>query len=167
MSQILEAPVQTKSQTAEAKSFRAPDLTQRPPRSPRQRLGGFAILPRAIDKGRAKLAGTVGEYHFACPLDKRFLSFVGIDPETLLEQLKSGKGDGEILTWVLENAKNRRADWEIATWSDFQEQKSPDSPQAKEKQAKQITAINKDRTDIITGFDLLDLDDHVTFGGNP
>ena len=31
----------------------APDLTQRPPRSPRVRLGGFVILPRMLDKGRA------------------------------------------------------------------------------------------------------------------
>ncbi len=32
------------------------DLTQRPPRSMRQRLGGFVLLPRILDKGRAKLA---------------------------------------------------------------------------------------------------------------
>ena len=32
----------------------APDLTQRPPRSPRVRLGGYAILPRLLDKGRAR-----------------------------------------------------------------------------------------------------------------
>lgn len=173
MSQTLTPPATKTLETIkivdapETKTYRAPDLTQRPPRSPRQKLGGYVILPRAIDKGRAKLAGTIGEYHFACPLDKRFLSFVGIEPEALLEQLKAGKGDGEILAWVQENAKNKRADWEIAAWSKFQESKSPDSVQAKEKQAKQIAAINPNRTDIITGFDLLDLDDHITFGGNP
>ncbi len=42
-----------------------PDLTQRPPRSPRVRLGGYVILPRMLDKGRAALAGKLGEYHFA------------------------------------------------------------------------------------------------------
>ena len=51
------------------------DLTQRPPRSPRTRLGGFAILPRMLDKGRAIIAGTNGEYKYACPLDQRFLDF--------------------------------------------------------------------------------------------
>ncbi len=30
-----------------------PDLTQFPPRSPRVRLGGYVILPRMLDKGRA------------------------------------------------------------------------------------------------------------------
>jgi hypothetical protein len=39
-----------------------PDPTQRPPRSPRVRLGGYVILARILDKGRAELAGTAGEY---------------------------------------------------------------------------------------------------------
>jgi hypothetical protein len=55
------------------------DLTQRPPRSARSRLGGYALLPRMLDKGRATLAGKNGEYHYNCPLDQNFLRFVGID----------------------------------------------------------------------------------------
>jgi Domain of unknown function (DUF5069) len=39
---------------------KAPNLTQRPPRSPRVRLGGYVILPRILDKGRATLAGNAG-----------------------------------------------------------------------------------------------------------
>ena len=53
-------------------SLQTPDLTQFPPRSPRVRLGGYAILPRMLDKGRATLAGKNGEYHYACPLDQGF-----------------------------------------------------------------------------------------------
>src|SRR5438105_4591635 len=48
----------------------APDLTQRPPRSPKSRLGGYALLPRMLDKGRATIAGKNGEYHYDCPLDQ-------------------------------------------------------------------------------------------------
>ncbi len=70
------------------------DLTQHPPRSPRVRLGGFVILPRMLDKGRATIAGTTGEYRYACPLDQRFLDFAGIDPEASRTQLAEGKGDG-------------------------------------------------------------------------
>ncbi len=40
------------------------DLTQRPPRSPRVPLGGYVILPRMLEKGRAQLAGKAGDYHF-------------------------------------------------------------------------------------------------------
>ena len=73
----------------------APDLTQRPPRSPRVRLGGYVILPRMLDKGRATVAGKQGEYHYACPMDHRFLDLLGIKPDALKKQLAAGKGDTE------------------------------------------------------------------------
>ena len=50
-------------------------LTQEPPRSPRTRIGDFAILGRILDKGRADLAGKIGAYNFACPLDQTLLEF--------------------------------------------------------------------------------------------
>ena len=59
------------------------DLTVRPPRSPRVRLGGYVILPRMLDKCRATLAGKNGEYSYDCPMDQGFLTFVGIDPAAL------------------------------------------------------------------------------------
>ncbi len=78
----------------------APDLTQRPPRSPRVRLGGYALLPRMLDKGRAAINGTNGEFNYNCPLDQHILNFLGVDPEALKNQLATGKGDGEILQWI-------------------------------------------------------------------
>ena len=148
-------------------SLIAPDLTQRPPRSPRIRLGGFVILPRALDKGRALAAGRVGEYHFACGLDRRFLEFVKVSSDALLEQIKLGKGDGEILAWINANGGHKPSSWEISQWSAHQEARTADSVSAKERVAKSVATIAPERTDILTGFDLLDLDDHVTFGGRP
>ena len=98
------------------------DLTQRPPRSPRVRLGGFALLPRMLDKGRATLAGKNGDFHYACPLDQNILRFLGLDPEALKTELATGKGDGEILEWILANAKNKREPWEIAQWTAYRDQ---------------------------------------------
>ena len=37
------------------------DLTQRPPRSFRVRLGNYVVLARMLDKGRTTLAGKNGE----------------------------------------------------------------------------------------------------------
>src|SRR3954447_16609661 len=102
-----------------------PDLTQRPPRSPRQRLGGFVILPRMLDKGRATLAGKNGEYHYACPLDQRLLDFVGVDPEALKEQLAAGKGDWEVLQWILEHSARKTGLVEIEAWSALAERRAP------------------------------------------
>ena len=78
-------------------TLNAPDLTKQPPRSARVRLGGYVILARMLDKGRALLAGKKGEYVYNCPLDQRFLKFVGIDAVALKKQLSAGKGDGDIL----------------------------------------------------------------------
>ena len=103
----------------------APDLTQRPPRSPRVRLGGYIILPRMLDKGRATINGKNGEYHYNCPMDQRFLSFVGIDPKALEKQLAEGKGDGEILEWIEKNAQHKHSEAEIKAWSAYGAERAP------------------------------------------
>jgi hypothetical protein len=144
----------------------APDLTQRPPRSPRCRLGGYVILPRMLDKGRALANGTNGEFHYNCPIDQHVLNFIGLDPDALLVELKSGKGDGEILEWIAVNAKNKRMPWEIELWSSYHEKRGPDSDaETLPYFAEKVGAFSKTREDIKAWFDLLDTDDHVTFGG--
>jgi len=57
------------------------NLTEEPPRSPRTRLGGYALVARMADKGRATLHGVAGEYHFACPLDQRLFDFKGVQAD--------------------------------------------------------------------------------------
>ncbi len=143
----------------------APDLTRRPPRSPRVRLGGFVILPRMLDKGRATIAGKAGEYHFNCPLDQRFLSFVKIDALPLKKQLALGKGDGEMLKWILAHAKIKRSAEEIAVWSAAQEQRVPTDVDSRQFFNKLQSSAAPKREDIGTWFELLDVDDFVSFGG--
>ena len=139
------------------------DLTQRPPRSPRLTLGGYVILPRMLDKGRAQLAGKVGDYEFNCGLDQRFLGFAGLKAEDILHLLKEGKSDSEVLAWVRKNGK--RSDFEIASWSQFQLQRSPSDNDGREFLSSTVQKLAPDRDDIQTIFDLLDLDDFVSFGG--
>jgi len=124
------------------------DLTQHPPRSARVRLGGYAILPRMLDKGRATIAGKQGEYKYACPLDQRFLDFAGVDPEALKKELAAGKGDGEIAVWS--EMADKRAPADIESREFFNELQQKAAPK---------------REDIVTWFDLLDVDDYVSFGG--
>lgn len=144
----------------------APDLTQRPPRSPRARLGGYALLPRMLDKGRAEIAGTNGEYHYNCPLDQHVINYLGIDPAALREQLAADKGDGEILAWVNAHAKHQHAPWEIEQWSNYMQRRGPDSDaETLAYFAEAVGKFTTTREDIKAWADLLDLDDHVTFGG--
>jgi hypothetical protein len=146
--------------------IKAPDLTQRPPRSPRVRLGGYAGLPRMLDKGRATLIGKNGEYHFDCPLDQRILGFLGIEAGALKIELAAGKGDSEILAWINANAKNKRSEWEIEQWSCYLERRGPTSDaDTLGYFVGMVGGLTKTREDIHTWADLLDLDDYVSFGG--
>ncbi len=141
------------------------DLTQHPPRSPRVRLGGYVILPRMLDKGRATIAGKHGEYKFACPLDQRFLDLVGLKADALKKQLGAGKGDGEILEWIQKNAKHKPTDAEIAAWSEFAERRVPSDAESRQYFNELHQKAAPKREDVATWFDLLDLDDFVSFGG--
>ena len=143
----------------------APDLTKRPPRSPRVRLGGYAIFPRMLDKGRALLAGTIGEYCYACPLDQEFLTFAGVNAEALKNQLSTGKGDAEILEWLENHVRYKRTLSEISVWSAWQEQRAPATPDKRAYFNDEHKKVAPHRADIVSWFDLLDVDDYVSFGG--
>jgi hypothetical protein len=145
--------------------MKAPDLTQHPPRSPRVRLGGYVLLPRFLDKGRATLAGTAGDYTFGCPMDQQFLQFTGLKLDAVRRQLKAAKTDAEILSWIQQHAPHRPSPAEIAAWSALQEQRVPTDPDSRTffNDLHQKAAAH--RSDIATWFDLLDLDDFASFGG--
>lgn len=94
----------------------AKDLTREFPRSPHDTIAGYVIAARCVDKARADLAGTKGEYHSGCPLDKIWLDFAGLEMDALREVLKSGATDDEVAAWVKKNAKARE-EIEIIHWN--------------------------------------------------
>jgi Domain of unknown function (DUF5069) len=142
------------------------DLTKRPPRSFRTRLGGLVILARMLDKGRATLAKKNGEYNYNSGTDQHLVRFLGFDPKVLLKELARGKGDGEILEWVMAHSKHPRAPWEIEAWSAFFDKRGPDSDaETLALFAGYVGKFSKTREDIKTWFDAVELDDHVSFGG--
>jgi hypothetical protein len=147
-------------------AIKAPDLTKQPPRSPRVQLGGYSLLPRMLDKGRAVLAGKNGEYHYNCPNDQQFTSFVGIDAGKLKKELAKDKGDWEILQWIKAHAKFKRTDAEIHVWSNWADQRGPNNPDARDYFNGEHRKLGKTRSDIVSWADYLDLDDYVSFGGN-
>src|SRR5262249_31169949 len=108
-----------------------------------------------------------GQYHFACPLDEMFFEFVGLNPEALKEHLSQGFGDQEVLAWIRANAKHFRTEPEIRAWSDYAEGDAPETPESREHFNDLHRKAGPQRADIVTWFDLLDLDDYVSFGGKP
>lgn len=148
-------------------SYKSPDLSQHPPRSPRIRLGGYAVLPRILDKARAHVAGRCGEYIWNNPLDQRLFTFLGVAAEDFLAAVKSGKSDTEMLAWVTAHGKPVRQAWEIEAWSSWVEKLAPGDATRHTRFAEDITKLCPGREDIRTLFDRLDMDDYVTFGGAP
>jgi hypothetical protein len=140
-----------------------PDLAQHPPRSPRAQLGGYAHLPRLLDKARATLAGKNGEYHYNCPMDRHFFEFTGIAHKALLLEVKKGRSDSQMLAWIRQHSERLPA--EIAAWTAWMRLLAPGGSPGHEWIAEVIKANGPDRDDIVTFFDLLDLDDFVAFGG--
>lgn len=141
------------------------DLTTRPPRSPRVRIGGYVILARMIDKGRALLNNKNGAYNFDCSLDSRFLEFTGLKGDDIKKLLEQDKTDGEILDWVKQNSPKKHTDDQIESWSVYQERRTPGEVEGRNYFNNLHTACAPQRTDIKSWFDLLDLDDHVSYGG--
>ena len=139
------------------------DLTQRPPRSPRVRLGGYTILPRVLDKARATLAGRLGDYKFNNPLDQLLFAFTRIHAEELLAAVKANPGDFDILQWL--NGKAQRSPHEIAAWSSWTETFTDSGVEGRQWLAEVVGKLDARRDDIHTIFDYLDLDDYLSFSG--
>jgi hypothetical protein len=99
------------------------DLNKQAPHSPRERLAGFAIASRTVDKCRASLAGKLGQYHFDCPLDNLLFSFKGITTVQFKSAVQASKDHEEMGIWLHANGTLKTAD-EIKTWSDEMEASS-------------------------------------------
>jgi hypothetical protein len=97
----------------------AKDLSKEFPRSPRETLAGYVLAARCIDKCRAEINNTAGEFHYNCPLDERFLSFAEIDAEKLKGFVATGASDAEVAGWISANAKKRERK-EIIVWNNRQ-----------------------------------------------
>jgi hypothetical protein len=92
------------------------DLNTEFPRSPRAVLAGYVIAGRALDKCRAVLNESAGEYHFACPLDNLFFEFAGIDSEEFKDFVATGADDAAVADWIKANAKERSRE-EVVQWN--------------------------------------------------
>ena len=94
----------------------APDLSKQFPRSPRVVLGGHIIAARTLDKCRAVIAGSNGEYHYDCPLDNFFFDFTGISGDDFKAFVETGADDDAVGKWIEENSKDNSKE-EVILWN--------------------------------------------------
>ncbi len=134
------------------------DLRKGFPRSMGVTLDGYVHLARMIDKCRAVLAGTEGEYIYPCPMDDRLMGFAGLTAGQFTAAVKSHQTDEAVIQWFRQTAKpHKPAD--IEEWNRMMLSRGPTT---QEKQASFNTyrdAVDPSRTDLTTWADLQDLEE--------
>ena len=92
------------------------DLTRDYPRSPRALFAGYVIVGRILDKCRAELNNTAGEYQYNYGMDRVFFEFVGIDADQFKDFVATGATDEEVADWIKSKAKTH-SPADIAAWN--------------------------------------------------
>lgn len=133
------------------------DLRSNYPRSVREKLAGHVHLARMIDKCRAVLAGTLGEYIYPCPMDQRLLDFVGISADEF-QGAGRGRTDEAVIAWFHDRAQPH-TQAEIDAWNEMMLTRGPDTEEKWAYFKELRDAIDPSRTDITSWADLLDLDE--------
>jgi hypothetical protein len=128
------------------------------PRSMRFKLGGYAHLARMIDKCRAVLAGTEGEYIYPCPMDERLMDFVGITGEQFTAAVKANSTDEGVVKWLEQTAKPHEAA-DLEEWNQQLLARGPSSHDSAARFKKYLATIDPSRTDITAWSDLQDLEE--------
>lgn len=136
------------------------DLTTNFPRSAKDKLAGLVSLKRTIDKAKAYNEGHLGEYDYDCPHDKPLFEFLGTDGATFSAKVKELNGDEAIVAWLRSSTLlSKKSQAEIDAFNSNRMHWHPDPGHSAEYFDKLRDQVAPGRPDIVTWFDLLDLDE--------
>ena len=133
------------------------DLTKTYPRSVHDKWLGLVQLGRALDKGKAKANGTLGEYNYDCPMDNAVFGFLGMNGEEFLGVIKNAKSDAEIDAYAKQFV-DKKTPAQIEQWNREWVSHEPEG-ESKTSFLGLRNQVAPDRTDVTTWADLLDLDE--------
>jgi len=134
------------------------DLRSSFPRSMRFKVEDYVHLARMIDKCRAVLAGTEGEYIYPCPMDERLMEFAGITADQFTAAVKSLPSDDAVANWFAQTAKEH-APAELELWNRMMLNRGPSTPASMARFKKYRDAVDSSRTDLTAWADLQDLEE--------
>jgi len=136
------------------------NLTTEKPRSAKDKLAGLVSLKRVIDKAKAHNEGQLGEYDYDCPHDKPLFEFLGTNGDEFARKVEELVTDEAIANWVQTQFLSKKSREEIEKFDDARMHwhSEPGTPSAQyfENLREQVAPGRKD---IVTWFDLLDLDE--------
>ena len=133
------------------------DLRTSAPRSAKDKLVGLVSLKRAIDKAKAHNEGHLGEYDYDCPHDRPLFEFLGTNGDEFADHVKTLDTDEAIAAWV-KTLLASKSQADIDAFNDARMKWAPDDHSIgyfndlRDK-------VAPGRKDVVTWFDLLDLDE--------
>ena len=134
------------------------DLRNHFPRSMRVKMADHVHLARMIDKCRAMLAGTEGEYIYPCPMDGRLMEFAGITADQFTAAVKANPSDDLVAKWFTRTVK-AHPPAELDAWNQMMLSRGP-STLKKQKYFNTLRdAVDPSRTDLTAWADLQDLEE--------
>jgi len=130
-------------------------------RSCHETVGGLVYFGRMLDKIRLHAQGKLpADYlpNLGSGFDGRCCGFLRVDYADLVERVKLGGSDEEILQWCFSQGR-KPGDGEIELWNDFMRKRGwrDDASPWLAKRLQEYGIAH--RTDIQTFFDLIDVDE--------
>ena len=135
-----------------------------PLRSPRHLTGGIVILARVIDKIRLNAEGKLpAGYHVGIvpgnrTFDDRLCKFLDVNFEDLSARVLSGGTDEDILDWCFTRGRQPDAE-QIEIWNTFLIKRGWRDSGSPGLEKNKIEAGLAHRDDILTYFDLMDIEE--------
>lgn len=128
-------------------------------------VGGVHVFARILDKIRlfAKEGKLPDGYHLGYmpgnrTFDERVCKFLGVDFNALTKRTLEGGTDEEIFEWCCQNG-HRPSPEQIEIWNGFMSKRGWNDAASKGLQANKLEAGLGDRDDIVTFFDLMDVEE--------
>ena len=130
-------------------------------RSPFIKVSGFVYFARLLDKIRAHGKGELPEDYQANlgkGFDERCVQFLRVDYSDLVDRVKKGGSDEELLQWCFSTGR-RPTDDEIYVWNEFMRKRGWNDEVSETLKRRKKEAGMAGRSEIETMFSFIDADE--------
>jgi hypothetical protein len=130
-------------------------------RSPSEKVGGLFYFGRMLDKIRLHAKGELpSDYHanLGKGFDEKCVRFLRVDYNQLVERVKHGGTDEEILEWCF-TVGHQPTENELYVWNEFMRKRGWNDEVSEMVERRKAEAGMTDRSDIQTSFQFIDADE--------
>jgi uncharacterized protein DUF5069 len=132
-----------------------------PLRSPSEKVGGLFYFGRMLDKIRLHARDELpSDYHanLGKGFDEKCVRFLRVDYYELVERVKRGGSDEEILDWCF-TAGRKPSEDDVYVWNEFMRKRGWNDEVSEMVLQRKAEAGMTDRSDIQTSFQFIDADE--------